>query len=264
MIQGEYKILKNAPIAKAIYKMVLAGDTDCFRNAGQFVNIRLDGRYLRRPISVSAYDEATLTLLYKVVGGGTEQMSKMKQGETLNLLAGLGNGFSIVDTKKPMLIGGGIGAAPLYGLCQRLTAEDRKVTVILGAATKDDLFYVDEFRALGAEVIIATDDGSEGVHGFVTDAVSMMQATPADNQQPTTDNQQKLDDFDYVYCCGPTPMMKAVYRLCEEKGKSGQFSLEERMGCGFGACVGCSIETKDGHKRVCKDGPVFRKEVLLW
>ena len=245
MIQGEYKILKNTPIAKAIYKMVLAGDTDCFHNAGQFVNIKLHGMYLRRPISVASYDESTLTLLYKVVGGGTRQMSEMGVGDTLDLLSGLGNGFSIVDTDKPLLIGGGIGAAPLYGLCQRLTSENRKVTVILGAATKDDLFYVEEFKALGADVIIATDDGSEGVHGFVTDAVS-------------------TDDFDYVYCCGPTPMMKAVHRLCERNGKSGQFSLEERMGCGFGACVGCSIETKDGHKRVCKDGPVFRKEVLLW
>lgn len=249
MLQDSYIITENSNIAKGIYRMVLEGDTSCFTNPGQFVNVKVQGRFLRRPISVADYDDNSLTLLYKVVGAGTEQMSQMKVGEEVDLLAGLGNGFALVNAESIMLIGGGIGAAPLYGLCKELMgqAAGNKCKVVLGAATKAELFYIDEFKALGAEVLVATDDGSEGVHGFVTDA---MRGT----------------GFDYFYCCGPMPMMRAVNTLCDNIGGDvdGQFSLEERMGCGFGACMGCSIDTKKGWKRVCKDGPIFSKKDLIW
>lgn len=248
MIQGNYIIRLNENIAKDIYKMVLEGDTSVIKAPGQFVNIKLQGNYLRRPISIADWDSHSFTLLYKVVGKGTSQMAGMQKGESLNIIAGLGNGFTVNDCKNALLVGGGIGLAPLYGLTKYLKQDkNRNVTVVAGAATKDDIFYIDEFKALGAKVLIATDNGSAGTKGFVTDAINAADV-----------------DFDYFFTCGPTPMTKAVINLVKEKNPEmeGQLSLEERMGCGFGACVGCSIQTKNGVRRVCKDGPVFTNKEL--
>ena len=210
---------------------------------GQFVNIRLDGNFLRRPISVSDWDENSFTLLYKVVGAGTKQLSEMRPGQTLDILTGLGNGFDVSDAgEKPLLIGGGIGAAPLYRLAKELIKMGKPVTVILGFNTADEVFYEDGFRALGAKVLVTTADGSYGIKGFVTAALP------------------GLDYSDY-YACGPEPMLKAVFRAA---GSSGQLSFEERMGCGFGACMGCTCRTVTGWKRICREGPVLRKEEILW
>lgn len=244
MKQGIFKIRENCPIAKNTYKMLLEGDTSAITSPGQFVNIELKGLYLRRPISVCDYDERTLTLIYKVVGEGTELMMDMKAGDELDILTGLGNGY---DTEKsgdtPLLLGGGVGVPPLYALCKKLIAEGKKPTVILGFNSSEEVFYKDEFSVLGARVLVATADGSVGVRGFVTDAM------------------RELDGYTYFYTCGPMPMLKAVFSATNT---SGQFSFEERMGCGFGACMGCSCKTNFGNKRVCKDGPVFVKEEILW
>ena len=242
MKQDVYIIRQNELIARDVYKMVLEGDTTDIVSPGQFVNVKVENCFLRRPISICDWDHNSITLLYKVVGKGTQFMSNMTIGEKIDLLTGLGNGFSIVDASKPLLVGGGIGLAPLYGLCQRLQV---KPTVVIGAAAKDDLFYVNEFKTISSNVITATNDGSEGIKGFVTDAI----------------RHHRLN-ADYVYACGPMPMMKALSE-CLPQVKA-QFSLEQRMACGFGACVGCSIETAKGVKRVCKDGPVFFKENIIW
>lgn len=239
MKQGKYIVRDNVEIARGIFRMVLEGDTSAIGAAGQFVNIRLEGCYLRRPISIADWDGETVTLLYKVVGKGTDKMSKLAAGSVLDILTGLGNGFSMAGCRKPLLVGGGIGLAPLYGLAKRLVKDVDELTVVAGAARKEELFYLDEFRAIGANVVVSTDDGSEGVKGFVTDAI-----------------REKNVDCDYFFTCGPMPMMKALMKALPE-GMPGQLSLEERMGCGFGACVGCSIQTNEGVKRVCKDGPVF-------
>ncbi len=244
MKQVIFKIKENTPIAKNTYKMVLLGDTSGVTNCGQFVNIALEGLYLRRPISVCDYEDGTLTLVYKVVGEGTELMAKLAAGKELDILVGLGNGY---DTKKsgdmPLLLGGGVGVPPLFALCKKLIGEGKKPTVILGFNTSDEVFYKEEFEALGATVLVATADGSVGTKGFVTDAM------------------KELDTYTYFYTCGPMPMLKAIYAATNT---SGQFSFEERMGCGFGACMGCSCKTNFGNKRVCKDGPVFEKEEILW
>jgi len=244
MKQVIFKIKENTPIAKNTYKMVLLGDTTGVTNCGQFVNIALEGLYLRRPISVCDYEDGTLTLVYKVVGEGTELMAKLAAGKELDILVGLGNGY---DTKKsgdkPLLLGGGVGVPPLFALCKKLIGEGKKPTVILGFNTSDEVFYKEEFEALGATVLVATADGSVGTKGFVTDAM------------------KELDTYTYFYTCGPMPMLKAIYAATNT---SGQFSFEERMGCGFGACMGCSCKTNFGNKRVCKDGPVFEKEEILW
>lgn len=241
MKQSKFNIISNEPLTKDVYKMVLSGDTSDITNCGQFVNIALSGLYLRRPISVCDCDENTLTLIYKVVGKGTDQMSKMSGG-TLDLLTGLGNGY---DTSKcgdtPLLIGGGVGVPPLYKLAKKLISESKNVSVILGFNKSDEIFYENEFKSLGAEVKVTTVDGSYGVQGFVTNALP--------------------EEYSYVYTCGPEPMLKAVYNSIKT---SGQFSFEERMGCGFGACMGCSCKTKYGNKRICKDGPVLTKEEIIW
>ena len=238
-----FKILDNKEIAKNTYEMVLEGDCTDIK-CGQFVNIALPGLYLRRPISVCDYKDGALTLIYKAVGEGTEMMKEFDEGTELDVLVGLGNGY---DTTKsgsaPLLIGGGVGVPPLYALCKKLIAEGKEPTVILGFNTADEVFCVDDFKALGARVLVATADGSVGVKGFVTDAM------------------RELDTYTYFYTCGPTPMLKAVFNATTT---SGQFSFEERMGCGFGACMGCSCKTNFGNKRVCKDGPVFEKEEILW
>ena len=222
--------------------MVLLGDCADIK-CGQFVNLKIEGFYLRRPISVCCVEKDNLTLIYKVVGEGTEVMAKMTRGEEILTLTGLGNGYDISKSgDKPLLVGGGAGVPPMYQLCRELVAQGKKPSVILGFNSSDEVFYEDEFKALGASVIVATADGSYGVKGFVTDAFDMV-------------------DYTYFYTCGPEPMLKAVYN---KSNTSGQFSFEERMGCGFGACMGCSCKTKYGNKRICKDGPVLEKEEIIW
>lgn len=240
-----YTILTNEPLTDTVWRMTLAGDTRWITAPGQFVNILLDGRYLRRPISVCDYDEGSITLIYKVVGGGTEQMSRMAADTRLDLLTGLGNGFSLRrDVRRPLLVGGGVGVPPLYNLAKRLLAEGRPVEVVLGFNTAAEVFYEEEFRALGCGVTVATADGSQGVEGFVTTAIAAVKP-----------------DFDYFYACGPLPMLHALYNALEQDG---QLSFEERMGCGFGACMGCTCKTKYGYKRICKEGPVLTKDEILW
>ncbi len=242
MTQGIYEILYNFSIAPNVYSMVLAGHTSSILAPGQFVNIKLEGKYLRRPISVCDYNEETITLIYKVVGEGTEQMAKMKIGERLDMLVGLGNGFNPEKAgDKPLLIGGGVGIPPMYNLCKELLKMGKTPTVILGFNTKEEIFYEDAFKNLGVEVIVTTVDGSYGVKGYVTDAMDR--------------------EYTYFFTCGPMPMFKAI----EAKAvTSGQYSFEERMGCGFGACMGCSCKTKYGNKRICKDGPVLYREEIVW
>ena len=243
MKQELFKIISNTPIANDVLKMVLEGDTSDITASGQFVNIKIDGLFLRRPISVCDVDDKRLTLIYKVVGKGTEVMRNMKSGETLDVLTGLGNGYDLsVSGEKPLLLGGGVGVPPLYNLAKKLIAEGKEVTVILGFNSKVDVFYENEFAALGAKVLVTTADGSYGIKGFVTDAVKDL-------------------DYTYFYTCGPEPMLKAVYKTLTT---SGQFSFEERMGCGFGACMGCSCKTITGNKRICKEGPVLIKEDIIW
>ncbi|MBO5463113.1 MAG: dihydroorotate dehydrogenase electron transfer subunit [Clostridia bacterium] len=243
MKQSIFKIIENTQLTSTVFKMKLSGDVSEITSPGQFVNIKLEGLYLRRPISVCDCENGVLTLIYKVVGKGTEQMAKMTAGEELDVLTGLGNGYNTaLSGDKPVLLGGGVGVPPLYMLAKKLIAEGKKVSVVLGFNTKDEIFCEEDFKALGADVSVATADGSYGVKGFVTDAL-------------------KDIDYTYFYTCGPEPMLKALYKVT---ATSGQFSFEERMGCGFGACMGCSCKTITGYKRICKDGPVLEKEEILW
>ncbi len=242
MTQGIYEVLKNEQLTSTVFRMVLKGDTSALTRPGQFVNLLVEGCYLRRPISVYDWDENTVTIIYKVVGEGTEKMSRWQEGYKCDILVGLGNGF---DTSKsgdrPLLIGGGVGVPPLYGLCKRLVAEGKKPTVILGFNEEKEIFCKDEFSAL-CDTVITTVDGSVGVKGFVTDAMKDM-------------------DYTFFYTCGPMPMFKAIEKTAVG---SGEYSFEERMGCGFGACMGCSCKTKYGNKRICKDGPVLEREEIIW
>ena len=244
--QGIYTIQENAPLTRNVYRMVLAGDTGAIRAPGQFVNIRVEGCYLRRPISVADWDDNTLTLIYKVVGEGTKRLSRMGgPGAVLDLLVGLGNGYDLdCCGRAPVLIGGGVGVPPLYGLAKRLWQRGITPTVLLGFGSADEVFGEQEFRALGCPTMVATADGSYGSKGFVTDLL-----------------REAGMRYDYFYTCGPEPMLRAVYDAC---GCDGQLSFEERMGCGFGACMGCSCKTKYGAKRICKDGPVLKKEEVVW
>ena len=242
MKQGLFEIIENTPLTENVFKMVLKGDVSAITAPGQFVNIQLDGLYLRRPISVCDVSEETVTIIYKVVGKGTKQMSRMTGG-TLDVLTGLGNGYDLeVAGDMPVLIGGGVGVPPMYLLAKELIAQGKQVNVILGFNTAAEIFYENEFKQLGANVTVTTVDGSYGVKGFVTDALKNM-------------------DYSYFYTCGPEPMLKAVYNGTKT---SGQMSFEKRMGCGFGACMGCSCKTITGYKRICKEGPVMRKEEILW
>ena len=242
--RGVFKIVQNEKIAKDVFKMVLEGNTSAIQNCGQFINIELNGLYLRRPISICDYDESTITIIYKVVGKGTEQMSNLNVGDKLDVLTGLGNGFDTnCKGEKPLIIGGGVGTPPMYRLCKDLISKGKSPIVVLGFASKEDVFYEEEFKEIKVPVYISTVDGSYGTKGFVTDII------------------KDLDDYSYMYACGPMPMLKAVTNSIQVDG---QLSLEERMGCGFGACMGCTIKTKNGYKRVCKEGPVFRKEELIW
>ncbi len=242
MTQGIYEVLKNEQLTSTVFRMVLGGDTAALTAPGQFVNLLVEGCYLRRPISVYDWDENTVTIIYKVVGEGTEKMSKWQKGHKCDILVGLGNGF---DTSKsgdrPLLIGGGVGVPPLYGLCKRLVAEGKKPTVILGFNEESEIFCKEEFSAL-ADTFITTVDGSVGVKGYVTDAMKDM-------------------TYSFFYTCGPMPMFKAIEKTATG---SGEYSFEERMGCGFGACMGCSCKTKYGNKRICKDGPVLEREEIIW
>ncbi|MBO5234565.1 MAG: dihydroorotate dehydrogenase electron transfer subunit [Alistipes sp.] len=241
--KGIYEIVSNRPLTDSVWQMVLAGDTQYLTAPGQFVNIAIEGCYLRRPISVCDYDGQSIALIYKVVGRGTEIMSRMQAGEKLDVLTGLGNGFSLsAATERPLLVGGGVGVPPLYNLARKLKAAGKRVQVVLGFNRADEIFYADEFEALGVEVHIATVDGSVGVKGFVTDAMKAL-------------------EFDYIYTCGPLPMLKAIYNASE---CDGEFSFEERMGCGFGACMGCSCQTTKGSKRICKEGPVLKRDEIIF
>ena len=242
MKQSIFTVISNDALTQNVYKMVLGGDTSAITAPGQFVNIKLDGLFLRRPISVCDYDEKTLTIIYKVVGKGTEIMSQQSVGAKLEILTGLGNGYDLSQAgDAPVLLGGGVGVPPMYNLAKKLVAQGKKVSVILGFNTASEVFYEAEFTALGCDVQVTTVDGSYGKKGFVTDALP--------------------ENYTYFYTCGPEPMLKAVYNATNT---SGQFSFEERMGCGFGACMGCSCKTKYGNKRICKDGPVLEKEEIIW
>ena len=242
MKQSIFTVRSNIALTDSVYKMVLVGDTSAITNCGQFVNIQLEGQFLRRPISVCDYDGETLTIIYKVVGKGTEIMSAMGDGTQLDILTGLGNGYDLtLAGEKPVLLGGGVGVPPMYNLAKKLIAEGKEVKVILGFNTASEIFYEEEFKALGCDVTVTTVDGSYGTKGFVTDALP--------------------EHYTYFYTCGPEPMLKAVYRASKT---SGQMSFEERMGCGFGACMGCSCKTLTGYKRICKEGPVMKKEEILW
>lgn len=242
MKQGLFDIISNEKIAENVYKMKLVGDVSDVTNCGQFVNIKIDGLFLRRPISVHDKDENSITIIYKVVGKGSMAMSQMQSGK-LDVLTGLGNGYDTsISGDTPLLIGGGVGVPPLYLLAKNLIQNGKKVSVILGFNTKNEVFCEQDFIDIGANVVVTTVDGSYGVKGFVTDAL-------------------KDIDYSYFYTCGPEPMLKAVYSATKTQG---QFSFEERMGCGFGACMGCSCKTLYGNKRICKDGPVLKKEEIIW
>ena len=239
-----YTVLENKKIAKDVFRMVLEGDTQYITAPGQFINILVEGFYLRRPISICDWDDKTITIIYKVVGKGTEAMAEMLPGKKLDILTGLGNGFTAKEgSEKPLVIGGGVGAPPMYGVAKHLIEKGAKPTVILGFTSKDDVFYEEEFKALGCEVYVTTNDGSYGTKGFVTDVI------------------KNLEGYDYFYTCGPLPMLKAVAMGTE---CSGQLSFEERMGCGFGGCMGCSCKTLTGNKRICTEGPVLLKEEIIW
>ena len=243
MKQEIFKIQSQEKIANCVYLMKLIGNTDEITASGQFVNIKLNGFFLRRPISVCDYDKNSLTLIYKTVGEGTKEMSKYENGTELDILVGLGNGYDTSKSgDKPLLIGGGVGVPPLYNLCKKLIAEGKTPTVILGFNKKEDVFFEEEFKKLGAMVFVTTASGEYGIKGFVTDAMEGLSYT-------------------YFYSCGPEPMLKAIY---DKSTSEGELSFEERMGCGFGACMGCSCKTKYGNKRICKDGPVLRKEEVIW
>jgi len=243
MKQGIFVIVENTPLTDSVYKMVLSGDTSAIAASGQFVNIQLDGLFLRRPISVCDLDGDKLTIVYKAVGKGTEQMSRMQAGEKLDVLTGLGNGYDLsLSGANPVLLGGGVGVPPMYLLAKKLLEQGKKVSVILGFNTKSEIFYEQEFKKLGCDVTVTTVDGSYGTKGFVTTALENM-------------------DYSYFYTCGPEPMLKAVYKA---SATSGQMSFEKRMGCGFGACMGCSCKTITGYKRICKEGPVMKREEILW
>ncbi len=242
MKQALFTVKENFSLTQTVYKMTLCGDCSDITAPGQFVNIKIDGLFLRRPISVCDREGDTLTIIYKVVGKGTDIMSKMISGTVLDVLTGLGNGYDLsLCGESPLLLGGGVGVPPMYLLAKELRNMGKNVSVILGFNTKSEVFYENEFKALGCNVTVTTADGTYGTKGFVTDAM------------PET--------YTYFCCCGPEPMLKAVYKATNT---SGQFSFEERMGCGFGACMGCSCKTITGYKRICKEGPVMKKEEILW
>ncbi len=236
------KVNNSRELQPGIFIMTLDGDCSEISAPGQFINIRLDGFYLRRPISIYSYDTGFVTIIFKVVGQGTKALAEAERGDTFDVLMPLGNGFDLSKgASKPLLVGGGIGVPPLYGLAEAMVTAGTVPQVVMGFNSEKEIILTDEFRALGIEPVITTADGSAGIRGFVTDAMKDL-------------------EFDYVYTCGPEPMLKAVYDLAPD----GQFSFEARMACGFGACMGCTCETKYGYKRICKDGPILYKEEIKW
>lgn len=242
MKQSRFEVIENTPLTKDVWKIRLSGDVSEISAPGQFVNIQLDGLYLRRPISVCDVEDDVLTLIYKVVGKGTKQLSETVCGTELDILTGLGNGYDMTASgDHPLLLGGGVGVPPMYYLAKNLIAQGKSVSVILGFNTKDEIFYEEEFKKLGCDTVVTTVDGSYGVKGFVTDGMK--------------------EGYTFFYTCGPEPMLKAVYKA---SNTDGQFSFEKRMGCGFGACMGCSCKTITGYKRICKEGPVLNKEEIIW
>jgi len=242
MKQVLLKVEKTESLCENVFKTVFKGDVSDIRAPGQFVNVRLDGLYLRRPISVCDLGEDELTLVYKVVGKGTQKLSESKKGDEFDVLTGLGNGYDLSKSgDKPLLIGGGVGVPPLYYLAKKLIEKGARPFVALGFNRKEEVFFAREFEALGAAVKVATVDGSMGEKGFVTNILP--------------------ESYSYFYACGPEPMLKAVYKATATEG---ELSFEERMGCGFGACMGCSCKTLTGNKRICKDGPVMKKGEILW
>ena len=242
MNQIRMTLTENRPLAEGIRRLTLSGEGLEEQRPGQFLNIRLNGLFLRRPISVCDWEPGQVTVIYRVVGRGTEQLAAMRPGETLDVLTGLGNGYDLAPAgASPLLIGGGVGVPPLYLLARRLREQGREVTAVLGFRTAKEVFAAEDFRTLGCRVTVTTEDGSEGVRGFVTGALP--------------------ENYSYFYTCGPEPMLRAVFRATKT---SGQFSFEERMGCGFGACMGCTCRTVTGGKRICREGPVLRKEEILW
>ncbi len=258
MKQGIFTIVDNEALTPTTYRMELEGDVSAIEAPGQFLDIQIEGRYLRRPISICDVEytdrygrEGIVTIIYKVLGNGTEEMSSFETGNELDILTGLGNGYDLkCSGDKPLLIGGGVGIPPLFMAAKRLIEQGKAVTVILGFNSADEMYYTNEFEAIGCRVITATADGSAGIKGFVTDAFK--EACSG-------------EEFTHFYSCGPEPMLRAVYdEVYSKAGISGQMSFEERMGCGFGACMGCSIKVKDGYKRICKDGPVLRTEEIVW
>ncbi len=244
MIKSVFTVESNVRLTNDVFEMALYGDTSAISAPGQFVNIELEGLFLRRPISVCDKNGSILKLIYKVIGKGTEQMSNLCAGEKLDLLTGLGNGYDISKSgASPVIIGGGAGVPPMYLLAKTLISQGKQPKAILGFNTKSDVFYENEFCALGIDAFVTTVDGSYGIKGFVTDALGY------------------CGEYSYSYSCGPEPMLKAIYN---SSNTDGQFSFEERMGCGFGACMGCSCKTKYGSKRICKDGPVLEKGEIIW
>ena len=254
MRQELFEIVKNDEIAPGVFQMELAGNSSEVSAPGQFVNIRLEGKFLRRPISVCDKRENHLTLIYKVVGAGTSCLAGMHEGQKLDILTGLGNGYDLEKSgRRPLLIGGGVGIPPLYWLCRELIAQGKEPAVILGFNTAGEVFFEGEFRDLGARVFVMTVDGTYGNPGFVTDGIRLLEGS--------SDAGSDTDAYTYIYTCGPMPMFRAINEIAKT---SGQFSFEERMGCGFGACMGCSCKTVTGYKRICKDGPVLEREEVLW
>ena len=244
MKQVFYTVIENTCLADGIWRMKLAGDTTAFTAPGQFLNLKLQGRFLRRPISVYDWDDSSVTIIYKTLGHGTEQMTEIRPGTVMDTLTGLGNGFDTSRSgSRPLLIGGGVGIPPMYHLAKELLSQGKNPIVVLGFNGSADVFCVDEFAALGIAPVVATADGSVGIRGFVTDAV------------------KDISDYSYFYTCGPMPMLRALEQVLVSDG---EYSFEERMGCGFGACMGCTCKTKSGYKRICKDGPVMRREEVLW
>ena len=243
MIQTKLTVTENIHLTADVCRMVLAGDTSAITTPGQFINLKIDGFTLRRPISVCDYDENTVTILYKIVGHGTEAMEKIPTGTEIDTLLGLGNGYNTAASgETPVLIGGGVGIPPMFNLCKKLLAEGKHPTVILGFNKQSEIFLEEDFKALGVPVYVTTADGSYGTKGFVTDVLKDL-------------------DYTYFYTCGPMPMFRAIEKTAKT---SGQYSFEERMGCGFGACMGCSCKTYYGNKRICKDGPVLEREEIIW
>ena len=242
MKQSLFTVAENRPLAKDVWQMTLRGDTSAITAPGQFINIKLAGHFLRRPISVCDWNDESVTIIYKVLGKGTDEMTRMPEGTVLDILTGLGNGFDTAKCgDKTLLIGGGVGVPPMYGTAKRLLSEGKHPIAVLGFNSKCDVFYEEEFRALGVETRVVTVDGSYGQKGFVSEALG--------------------EGYDYFCACGPVAMLKAV---SDASTSDGLLSFEERMGCGFGACVGCTCKTKYGNKRICKDGPVLTKEEVVW